>query len=366
MSPAPRNWHWVDESVRLGALPASAWTALITGVRFFFFFFLIFWLHGVAGGILVLRVGIEPAPHALGERILDHWTTKGSPGVCFLTGGKFGEKSLGAPPLSPESGPRRGCGGRTGNSDRGGRGRAEAARGAGPRLRLGAAGAPSPRARRRRSGAGEAARGRGRAGSRSASPLAGPDGRAAGSPGARGQTHGAPGDALSPGRGAAGGTMALEQTLQAARQGDLDVLRSLHAARLLGPSLRDPLDALPVHHAARAGKLHCLRFLVEEAGLPAAASARNGATPAHDAAATGHLCCLKWLLSQGGCGVQVSPRRARGTRGGASSPGESSGLEPSGLKGGWAWELPPEGLGRGGLPGLRVLGQMPWQALATA
>ncbi|CAN0569751.1 unnamed protein product [Rangifer tarandus platyrhynchus] len=97
--------------------------------------------------------------------------------------------------------------------------------------------------------------------------------------------------------------MALEQALQAARQGDLDVLRSLHAARLLGPSLRDPLDALPVHHAARAGKLHCLRFLVEEAGLPAAARARNGATPAHDAAATGHLACLQWLLSQGGCGV---------------------------------------------------------------
>uniref|UniRef100_A0A8D1PM65 Espin n=1 Tax=Sus scrofa TaxID=9823 RepID=A0A8D1PM65_PIG len=98
--------------------------------------------------------------------------------------------------------------------------------------------------------------------------------------------------------------MALEQALQAARQGDLDVLRSLHAARLLGPSLRDPLDALPVHHAARAGKLHCLRFLVEEAVLPAAARARNGATPAHDAAATGHLACLQWLLSQGGCGVQ--------------------------------------------------------------
>ncbi|XP_067574500.1 espin isoform X3 [Pseudorca crassidens] len=98
--------------------------------------------------------------------------------------------------------------------------------------------------------------------------------------------------------------MALERTLQAARQGDLDVLRSLHAARLLGPWLRDPLDALPVHHAARAGKLHCLRFLVEEAGLPAAASARNGATPAHDAAATGHLSCLMWLLSQGGCRVQ--------------------------------------------------------------
>ncbi|XP_058530533.1 espin isoform X3 [Ochotona princeps] len=98
--------------------------------------------------------------------------------------------------------------------------------------------------------------------------------------------------------------MALEQALQAARQGELDVLRSLHAAGLLGPSLRDPLDALPVHHAARAGKLHCLRFLVEEAALPAASRARNGATPAHDAAATGHLACLQWLLSQGGCRVQ--------------------------------------------------------------
>lgn len=104
--------------------------------------------------------------------------------------------------------------------------------------------------------------------------------------------------------------MALERALQAARQGDLDVLKSLHAAGLLKASLRDPLDALPVHHAARAGKLHCLRFLVEEAALPAAARARNGATPAHDAAATGHLACLQWLLSQGGCGVQVGLRRS--------------------------------------------------------
>ncbi|XP_053776960.1 espin isoform X5 [Desmodus rotundus] len=98
--------------------------------------------------------------------------------------------------------------------------------------------------------------------------------------------------------------MALEQALQAARQGELAVLESLHAAGQLGPWLRDPLDALPVHHAARAGKLHCLRFLVEEAALPAAARARNGATPAHDAAATGHLACLQWLLSQGDCRVQ--------------------------------------------------------------
>nr|KAF6443709.1 espin [Molossus molossus] len=98
--------------------------------------------------------------------------------------------------------------------------------------------------------------------------------------------------------------MALEQALQAARQGDLDVLKSLHAAGQLGPWMRDPLDALPVHHAARSGKLHCLRFLVEEAGLRGTARARNGATPAHDAAATGHLACLQWLFSQGGCRVQ--------------------------------------------------------------
>uniref|UniRef100_A0A4X2MDR9 Espin n=1 Tax=Vombatus ursinus TaxID=29139 RepID=A0A4X2MDR9_VOMUR len=98
--------------------------------------------------------------------------------------------------------------------------------------------------------------------------------------------------------------MALEQALQASRQGDLETLKALQRAGSLLPTLRDPLDALPVHHAARAGKLHCLRFLVEEANLPATARARNGATPAHDAAATGHLACLQWLLTQGGCGVQ--------------------------------------------------------------
>lgn len=187
----------------------------------------------------------------------------------------------------------------------------EAGRGAGPRLKPGPRG-PGPTARRRRSGASEGRRSRSRTDCRSASQPSGPpDGRATDSPGARGQAHGARGSALSAGRGAAGGAMALEQALQAARQGELDVLKALHAAGRLGPSLRDPLDALPVHHAARAGKLHCLRFLVEEAALPAAARARNGATPAHDAAATGHLACLQWLLSQGGCRVQVGPRAPR-------------------------------------------------------
>lgn len=135
--------------------------------------------------------------------------------------------------------------------------------------------------------------------------------------------------------------MALERALQAARLGELDVLKSLQGAGLLGPSLRDPLDALPVHHAARAGKLHCLRFLVEEAALPATARARNGATPAHDAAATGHLACLQWLLSQGGCRVQVGLRRSPGALG--LPPQErvlAPARRPAWLKGGWSWALP--------------------------
>lgn len=136
--------------------------------------------------------------------------------------------------------------------------------------------------------------------------------------------------------------MALEQALQAARLGELDVLRSLHAAGLLAPSLRDPLDALPVHHAARAGKLHCLRFLVEEASLPAAARARNGATPAHDAAATGHLSCLQWLLSPGRCSVQVGPRSREPAAlpGHSATPGSSVALlQGVALVGAILWDL---------------------------
>uniref|UniRef100_A0A8D0L875 Espin n=1 Tax=Sphenodon punctatus TaxID=8508 RepID=A0A8D0L875_SPHPU len=97
--------------------------------------------------------------------------------------------------------------------------------------------------------------------------------------------------------------MALERALLAARQGDVDTLKTLEAEGLLESGLRDPLGAAPVHHAARAGKLNCLRYLVDEAALPGNARARNGATPGHDAAATGNLACLQWLLTQGGCCV---------------------------------------------------------------
>ncbi|XP_056397776.1 espin [Hyla sarda] len=95
--------------------------------------------------------------------------------------------------------------------------------------------------------------------------------------------------------------MTLERILQAARQGDLEALRTLHAEGKLQPDLKDPMGASIVHHAARGGKVGCLRYLVDEVQLEGNCRARNGATPAHDAAATGNLVCLQWLLTQGGC-----------------------------------------------------------------
>ncbi|OCT70673.1 hypothetical protein XELAEV_18037596mg [Xenopus laevis] len=95
--------------------------------------------------------------------------------------------------------------------------------------------------------------------------------------------------------------MSLEKILQAARQGDVETLRSLNAQRHIEPDLTDPMGSSAVHHAARGGKLHCLRYLLDEAQLLGNSRARNGATPAHDAAATGNLSCLQWLLTQGGC-----------------------------------------------------------------
>ncbi|MBN3323298.1 ESPN protein, partial [Atractosteus spatula] len=95
--------------------------------------------------------------------------------------------------------------------------------------------------------------------------------------------------------------MAVERTLLAARQGDVQTLKALFAEKLLHAGVKDALGASAVHHAARAGKLTCLRYLVDEAGLPGNGLARNCATPAHDAAATGNLTCLQWLITQGGC-----------------------------------------------------------------
>ncbi|XP_062903376.1 espin-like protein [Mobula hypostoma] len=92
--------------------------------------------------------------------------------------------------------------------------------------------------------------------------------------------------------------------LLAAKDGDLETLKSLDASGRLNGNIEDHLGASPVHHAARAGQLDCLKFLITQAKLSANKRAKNGATPTHDAAATGNLKALQWLTSAGGCDIQ--------------------------------------------------------------
>ncbi|XP_078420766.1 espin-like protein [Cetorhinus maximus] len=92
-------------------------------------------------------------------------------------------------------------------------------------------------------------------------------------------------------------------SLLAAKDGDLQTLKSLDANGTLNDSIEDHLGATPVHHAARAGRLDCLKFLITQAKLPANKRAKNGATPIHDAAATGNLAALLWLSRVAGCDI---------------------------------------------------------------
>ncbi|XP_067850873.1 espin-like protein [Heptranchias perlo] len=98
--------------------------------------------------------------------------------------------------------------------------------------------------------------------------------------------------------------MVPHRCLLAAKDGDLETLKSLDASGTLNENIEDHLGASPVHHAARAGRLDCLKFLITQAKLPANKRAKNGATPTHDAAATGNLQALQWLTSVGGCDIQ--------------------------------------------------------------
>uniref|UniRef100_A0A3Q2QHH8 Espin like n=1 Tax=Fundulus heteroclitus TaxID=8078 RepID=A0A3Q2QHH8_FUNHE len=98
--------------------------------------------------------------------------------------------------------------------------------------------------------------------------------------------------------------MVLHRAIQAARDADLAVLRSMASAGQLSPAISDAQGAGPVHHAARCGRLDCLQFLVSDLGLPADSRALNGATAAHDAAATGNVRELQWLVDQGGCSIE--------------------------------------------------------------
>ncbi|XP_058495103.1 espin-like protein [Solea solea] len=98
--------------------------------------------------------------------------------------------------------------------------------------------------------------------------------------------------------------MVLHRAIQAARAGDLAILRELASSGHLSPLITDAQGASPVHHAARCGRLECLQFLVSEQGLAADCRALNRATPAHDAAATGHIRELRWLVEEGGCNIE--------------------------------------------------------------
>lgn len=101
-------------------------------------------------------------------------------------------------------------------------------------------------------------------------------------------------------------SMVLHKAVQAAREGDVEALRALHASGCLSPTITDVQGASPVHHAARNGQLDCLEFLVHEGQFPCNTRSKNGATAAHDAAATGHIRELQWLLKQENCGIEVS------------------------------------------------------------
>ncbi|XP_074524958.1 espin-like protein [Halichoeres trimaculatus] len=98
--------------------------------------------------------------------------------------------------------------------------------------------------------------------------------------------------------------MVLHRAIQAARAGDLALLRELASSGHLSSAVTDVQGAGPVHHAARCGRLECLKYLVGELGLAGDIRASNRATPAHDAAVTGHIQELQWLMDQGGCNIE--------------------------------------------------------------
>ncbi|XP_050413816.2 espin isoform X4 [Patella vulgata] len=87
--------------------------------------------------------------------------------------------------------------------------------------------------------------------------------------------------------------MGAEDALEAAKNGDLDTLKSISEV----DKVKDQYGASCLHYAARADKVHILEFLVKNRGLDSFLRSNVGATPAHDAAASGNLAALKWLLS---------------------------------------------------------------------
>ncbi|TRY91734.1 hypothetical protein DNTS_018979 [Danionella cerebrum] len=100
--------------------------------------------------------------------------------------------------------------------------------------------------------------------------------------------------------------MVLHKAIQAACEGDIELLRTLKESGCLSPTITDAQGASPVHHAARSGHLDCLEFLVSKGCFLCGTRTRNGATAAHDAAATGHVRELQWLLTREECSIEDS------------------------------------------------------------
>ena len=59
----------------------EAWKYVV--LFYFIFYLLIFLASHVACGILVPQPGMEPEPHAVGARSLNHWTAREVPAILF-------------------------------------------------------------------------------------------------------------------------------------------------------------------------------------------------------------------------------------------------------------------------------------------
>ena len=70
--------HWVGQYRRCGGSQhhSLSCSSRLSPPSLFSFFFLIFWPHNTACGILVPRPGIKPACPALEAQSLNHWTTR--------------------------------------------------------------------------------------------------------------------------------------------------------------------------------------------------------------------------------------------------------------------------------------------------
>jgi ankyrin repeat protein len=100
--------------------------------------------------------------------------------------------------------------------------------------------------------------------------------------------------------------------IDAARSGDVRVLRALLSHGWSAQTSRDGRGASALHYAAGHGHVECCALLNDVAGLSASDRAADGATPLHWAVAGmtsrgfgtgGHLGTCAWLLERGGADV---------------------------------------------------------------